>query len=148
MATFTKVQNKSGITWKAVVRKKGLSPLYKTFIRKTDARAWAKRIEGDNEQCRALGNRKVSCVTLSNLIDNYVKQYRKKDLGRFAILAYWKQRIGHVKVVDLNFHLIMDERDKLLNERGKRCGKNRLRGGSTVNRSICSSFTYWTPPPC
>lgn len=144
MATFTKVQNKSGTAWKAAIRQKGLKPIHKTFTRKSHARAWAKRIEGDNEQCRALGNRKASGVTLSNLIDNYVNQYNGKCPDRLRILHYWKQRIGHVKITDADADLIMDERDRVvIPASAYRVVKRNT--ALDVRSRIANVTPYWTP---
>jgi hypothetical protein len=136
METIIKVQRKAGTSYKAIIRQRGLKPFSETFKSKSAARAWLKRVEADDELCRARGNRKAAGKTVSDLIDNYIHQYEKKDLGRLAILAYWKDRIGTVKVGDLDSDLLMDERELLLSEPGKRCGKKRQRTGATVNRYL------------
>lgn len=134
MGSIVRVNRKTGNVYRAIIRKKGCKPISKTFRLKSSASAWLKRVEGDEEACRARGNVKAAGVTVGDLIDVYKKQFTGKDLGRFALLRYWKKRIGNVKVVDLDSDLIMDVRDELLNERGKRCGKARLRSAQTVNR--------------
>ena len=56
MATITKVARKTGDAYKAVIRLRGIKPFSRTFKRKTDARAWAERMERDIEQARVYGN--------------------------------------------------------------------------------------------
>jgi len=50
MATITKVARKNGDAYKAVIRLRGIKPFSKTFRRKTDARAWAERMERNIEE--------------------------------------------------------------------------------------------------
>jgi hypothetical protein len=37
MATFVKLQNKTAVTWRAVIRKKGIKPITKVFKSKAAA---------------------------------------------------------------------------------------------------------------
>jgi hypothetical protein len=52
MASFVKTQSGK---FKAIIRKNGRVLKTKTFTRKTDAKAWASRIEGDRETLAAYG---------------------------------------------------------------------------------------------
>lgn len=81
-----------------------------------------------------MGNPRAAGKTVDDLIDDYGSQYAGKDGDRKRHLTYWRQRIGNVKITEVTPDLMLDERDLLLDEPGKRCGKQRQRAGSTVNR--------------
>ena len=67
MATIAKIQRKSGVAFKAIIRDRTGRPIKsKTFTRKTDARAWAKRIEGDQEKIAAPAVRLAPASASSN----------------------------------------------------------------------------------
>ncbi len=56
MATIAKIPSKSGFKFKAIIKHNGKIVKCKTFVRKGDARAWAKRVEADRELMVAMGS--------------------------------------------------------------------------------------------
>lgn len=82
MATIVKVARKTGDAYKAVIRLRGIKPFSKTFRRKTDARAWAERMERNIDEARAHGNDRTRVMTLRELIRGV----------RAAI--FWQEPIG------------------------------------------------------
>ncbi|MEQ1637492.1 MAG: hypothetical protein ABL903_12450 [Methylococcales bacterium] len=68
MATFRKIQNKSGVVFRAIIKDRfGKLIKSKTFTRKTDARNWATRVEADQEIIDSFGN-KGAKMTFAELL--------------------------------------------------------------------------------
>jgi integrase len=141
MATYIKLQNKGGVTYRAVIRRKDLRPITKVFKTKTAARKWAQRIEGDSDLARALGDGRLRSKTVGDLIDSYLVGYAGKDKSRPKQLKWWKEKIGNSTLVEVDTDLIQDQLDVLRAtparqpKRGKEGGETaRLRKPPTVNR--------------
>jgi integrase len=141
MATYVKLQNKGGITWRAVIRKKGLKPITKVFKTKTAAQKWAKRIEGDADLAKALGDGRLRSVTVADLIERYVDEYDGKDYSRLGHLEWWKEQIGGKSLIEVDSDLIQDNlellastpinKDKIENGSSE---TERKRSPATINR--------------
>lgn len=82
MATIRKWGNR----WQVQVRRRGLSPLSKSFITKTDAEQWARHIETQVDR-RALpaDARELDKITFNELIQRYIREVLPK------------KRAGHVE---------------------------------------------------
>ncbi len=87
--------------FKAIVKSKGRILKTKTFIRKGDARAWAKRLEADRESMIALGSAGAS-MTLSELAEKYLMQWKGKDRAQPARCQWWTDRLGSMKLIDIS----------------------------------------------
>ncbi|MCG8091590.1 MAG: site-specific integrase [Candidatus Thiodiazotropha endolucinida] len=98
MATIAKQPNGK---FKAIIKSKGRVLKTKTFTRKTDARAWAKRIESDRESMIALGCHGAS-MTLRELADEYIDQWVGKDQAQPARAHWWVDRLGSRKLIDID----------------------------------------------
>ena len=92
--TIAKIKTRSGFKYKAHVKKNGKNLKIKTFTRRTDAKAWAKRIDADVELMESLGL-KGSGLTLSQLVDEYVAKWTGKDPNQLSKANWWVNRIGH-----------------------------------------------------
>lgn len=151
MATIRKIQRSSGFVYKAIIKKKGVDLKSKTFSRKGDAVAWAKRIEADREMMEALGSR-GSGMPFSELIDEYVAQWAGKCQNQYIRAAYWRETFSKYKLVDITADMIrqqLKEFEAGKCKRGNGVGKsktiNRTHSPSTVNRyrSVLSAiFKY------
>jgi integrase len=126
MATIKRVRRKSGSAFKAVVRHRGLREVTKTFTRKSDARAWAKRVEADIETLRAHGNQNVRRLTLTELIDAYLDAYAGRDPKLPGRLHWWRESIGHMRLIDIDTEIVREQLRAL--EHGKK------RKPATINR--------------
>jgi len=88
---------KEKITYRVFIRLRGLSPITKTFSKKKLAEDFAKWIEGDQEAAEALGGKAsalMRSMSLSELIDQYVRQYSGKDQSLGSKLGRWKEHYG------------------------------------------------------
>lgn len=140
MATITKVQSKRGVTWRAQVRYRG-NAQSKNFKRKTDAQAWASNIETTINKNESIPSRIDDSRTLSNLIKHYIDtdlhsgNSTKDAKKREALLTWWNDQIGNVKLVKLDGKKISEYRDILAKETIK---GNKKRAGSTINRYLAA----------
>ena len=106
MATITKVCRKKGDAYKAVIRLRGIKPFSKTFKRKTDARAWAERMERNIEEARIHGNDSARTLSLAELVRSYVDQYEGRNHSAYSCLEYWVHRYGDMKLADVTRHTV------------------------------------------
>jgi hypothetical protein len=69
--------------WQALVRRKGIEPLSRTFTLRSDAEAWARAAEVQLEQ-RGLpsGRRVLRRMTVASLIERYREEVSPKKRGR------------------------------------------------------------------
>ncbi len=109
MATIAKIQTATGIRYKAIIKKKGKPVKSKTFKRKTDARAWALRIEADREYMEALGCSGAS-LTLADAAKEYLNQWSGKDTSnQKQRIQFWVQALGTQKLTDITTRMIKDQ---------------------------------------
>ena len=136
-----KIQGKTGTTYKAIIRdKNGQHLKSKNFKRRSDADAWAKPIDADREKMEALGLRGAS-MTVAELIDEYAKQWKKRDPNQFYRLEYWSQKLGHYKLTEITGPLLRQKLKEFANGhrlRGDGTNKSKAlqktRSPATVNR--------------
>ncbi len=73
--------------------------------------------------------------TIGELIDRYLREIEKKNPKRFVdvktLLGWWKGEIGVYLLSDASRALIIEQRDNLLNTKGRNVER---RSNSTVNR--------------
>lgn len=130
------------------VRLKGFPSESATFERKTDAKEWAKQTETNMRQGRHFKTAEAKKHTVGELIDRYLREIEKKNLKRFVdvkpLLGWWKGEIGVYLLSDASRALIVEQRDKLLNTKGRNVER---RSNSTVNRymtALGNAFTVAT----
>lgn len=149
MATIETRRNADNtIGYRAKVRLKGFPTQSATFERKTDAREWAKQTETTIKQGRYFKTAEAKKHTVSELIDRYLLEIEKRNPKRFVdinrILGWWKEQIGVYLLSDLTRPKIIEQRDKLLNTKGRNVEQ---RSSSTVNRYMTAlghAFTVAT----
>lgn len=101
MATIRKIERKSGARYKAIIKDKlGQALTSKTFTRKADACAWAKRIESDQEAIVALGTRGAR-MTFNELAKEYAIEWRGKDNNQFYRVRFWCGVFGNHRIQDI-----------------------------------------------
>jgi hypothetical protein len=104
--TIRKIQRKTGTVFSAVIKDKdGTHLKSKNFTRKTDAELWAKPIDADIEKMEALGLCGAS-LTFAELIDEYVRQWKKRDHNQVYRLAFWSNELGAYKLTDITGQLL------------------------------------------
>ena len=146
MATIETRRNADGTTgYRAKVRLKGFPSESATFERKTDAKEWAKQTEASMRQGRHFKTVEAKKHMVGDLIDRYLREMEKKNPKRFVdvktLLGWWKGEIGVYLLSDVSRALIIEQRDKLLNTKGRNVER---RKNSTVNRyttALGNAFT-------
>jgi integrase len=129
MATVRKLDSGK---WQVIVRRKGHSPVSKTFQTRSDCDKWARHIESDIDRGAYTALTPVTEKTIGELIDRYIEEVSptkkscKSDVQR---LRYLRRHFGRLSVSALRSNHVAQWRDKRLNE-----GKS----GSTVIKEIGS----------
>ncbi|WP_305907732.1 hypothetical protein Q9L42_014265 [Methylomarinum sp. Ch1-1] len=155
--TIRKIQNKSGHVYRSVIRDRlGKQIKSKTFKRKTDAKAWADRIEQDRDAIAAFGN-KGARLTFAKLVDEYMLQWAGKDIEhQLQRSRFWVKRFGDYRLNEIDADKIRAELNAMKTKncrvgqgRGKNAGKtksiDKTLSNTTVNRyrgTLSSIFTY------
>ncbi len=149
MATIETRRSADGTTgYRAKVRLRGFPSQSATFERKTDAKEWAKQTEASMRQGRHFKTAEAKKHTVGEFIDRYLREIEKKNPKRFVdvkpLLGWWKGEIGVYLLSDVSRALIIEQRDKLLNTKGRNVER---RSNSTVNRymtALGNAFTVAT----
>jgi integrase len=146
MATIEMRRNADGTTgYRAKIRLKGFPSESATFERKTDAKEWAKQTEASMRQGRHFKTAEAKKHTVGELIDQYLCELEKKNPKRFVdvktLLGWWKGEIGVYLLSDASRSLIIEQRDKLLNTKGRNVER---RSNSTVNRYMTALGNAFT----
>ena len=152
MATITKVSRKSGVAYKATIRRRGAKTISKTFKFRKHAKTWAGRMERDVEEARAYGNKALRNMTLAELIKERIEEYPGKDKSVISNLNWWKREYGSMRLLDIDRAVIRGALAKLLagdatrgNGKGKSKSVGRKRAPATVNRykaALSSIFEF------
>ena len=157
MATIRKLP--SG-RFQAVVRLKGMKPLYATFPTKSKAKLWARTVEEDTALARKLtrdeltpahlitvettsGKHSIAVPMFSDLVDHYMEQYSGRDRGTQGKLDFWIDRFGDKLVTDITEFDVDDGLIELSKLPGR--GVNKTLTGSSLNRykSTLSAVFIW-----
>lgn len=152
-----KIQNKSGNVYRAVIRDRlGKQIKSKTFKRKTDAKAWADRIEQDRDAIAAYGS-KGAKLTFEQLVNEYMLQWSGKDVEHQSQRSlFWAKRFGEYRLDEIDADKIRTELSAMKTKKcqiGQGRGKNagiskpikKTLSNTTINRyrgTLSAIFTY------
>ena len=126
--------------WHARVRRKGYPPQRKSFTRKDDAEAWARRVEGDLDRGQWTDRASAETITLHALLDDYVLEVaplkRGADVEIIRLRSLQRDPISSYSLLAISPAVVARWRDA------------RLAGGaqgSTVNRelNLLSAVINW-----
>lgn len=152
MATIVRRKGKRGITWRAMVRVKGEAAT-RTFKDKTEAEAWANRIEGNFDRLKADGHFEAAKHTVAGAHAEFAaaSEYDEdlvygRDKQRH--LEYWDSVIGNVKLSDLTPSLIENELKKLRRRKGRTSATvNRYRTSLSSLITVCNKWNWMRTHP-
>jgi hypothetical protein len=124
----------------AEVRLKGYPAQTATFKRLTDAKKWIQDTESAIRDGRHFKTVEAKKHTFADLVDRYLKdelpKYSKREQAeRKSKLEWWKSKIGVFLLSDVTTPLIVEGRDKLLNEHTAR---GEQRGPATAVRYLAA----------
>ena len=141
MATIIKRDRKDGSTvYQAKIRMKGYQPQSATFERKTDARKWVQDTESAMRAGKHFKSSEAKRRTVGEMIDRYLADilpnkgssaYQQKNQRNQ--LAKWKERLGHLYLIDATASVISQARDEMLKVKVR---GDKTRSPATVNRYL------------
>lgn len=142
MAYIEKVQNKKGITYRAIVRKKGFPPVSKTFEKKSDAKDWGQEVEAQMKNgtwSKTQERINNSIQTVKDLIDDFEKNIAPKRYSKphqyKVMYDWWRNKIGNMNLADLNSNILTQCKNLLANEApDKNYKEHKTKSNSTVRK--------------
>ncbi len=137
MATIRKRNGK----FEAQIRRRGHRAISKTFIRRSDAKAWAKRTEADIE--RGLFVQSQPSPKLRDLLERYNRDYVPLLRGVQQVgqkCRFLAKELGHHKVSDITSSVLSTYRDKRLQQVGPQTVVHEL---SLIKRVLRISAAEW-----
>lgn len=140
MGTIRETVKKNGSkTYHVEVRLKGHPSERANFRTLSKAKQWMQDTESAIRDGRHFKMSEAKRHTLAELLDRFITQWLPKNpksqSKQTALLLWWKERLGYLKLADLTASLIAEARDSLLMETTKR---KKLRSPSTVNRYLAA----------
>ncbi len=123
------------------IRQTGLRPITKSFLKKKDATAFARKVEGDSKLAQALGDPVTNQNTLSELINEFLEQYTKKDSNIFARLKWWKEQYGNCTLAQFSSNEVQ-EGIKTLLTKGTRGTAVKPQTTNRFKANLSVVFTY------
>jgi len=104
MSSIQKIHNKNGISYRVLVRKKGLKTISKTFPNKKLANQFALQVESDWRVQLALGG-KSNAKTFREISKEYrIDRYKKVEYTPVPYesrIRYWDDLFGDKKIIDI-----------------------------------------------
>lgn len=107
MGVITKRETKKGVSYRAVIRRKGESAITKTFERKAQAQDWMNKVEAKIVS----GKYREDKQNFGDLIDKYINEINPiKPIGRSKMynLLSIQRDLGHHKLKDLTAEVLQD----------------------------------------
>jgi hypothetical protein len=110
------------VHYQAFVRLRGAPKEIETFRRRRDAERWILKTENDIRERRHFGASEARRRTLAELVDRYIADAvpvlaESDQRKRKAQLAWWKERLGTLKLIEVTPALIVEARDVLARDR-------------------------------
>src|SRR5262245_60555689 len=122
------------------IRREGQPPLSGTFDTKTDAKAWARKIEGDIDQSKHYGYSRV--CSLGDAIEAFIASTSTiKTLDdRNRHLTWWREQFGARKLFHFTADVVEQGRERLVAENIERDPKKsaRHRSPQTIRHYLMS----------
>ena len=102
MATIQKINNKRSISYRVLIRKKGLPIISKTFSNKKDAKQFALHYEYNHKDLLLIGEI-TNQITFKDLVEDYLQNEYKgtRPQQQRSRLNYWINLIGSIQVIDV-----------------------------------------------
>ena len=140
MATIQERKNRNGKTsYRAIVWLKGVPPQTATFVRKTDARNWAHRVETEVRERRyfpkAIAGNHNLAEAITRYLEDVMPRKSRSAYTQKGQLQWWSNELGVYSLADLTPDVIIGARDRLVKEPNKTGGKL---SKATVNRYMAA----------
>jgi integrase len=153
MATFTKRETNGKTVWGAQVRRKGHPSISATFERLTDAKRWAARQEAAISEARAVPGSAARRHTVAEVVDRYcltvLPHKRPKTIvNQKKHLQWWRDLIGHLRLIDVTPAVITDHRDLLARDHAPATVKRYLAALSHAFTIAIREWQWMEENPC
>ena len=153
MATFTKRETNGKTVWGAQVRRKGHPSISATFERLTDAKRWAARQEAAISEARAVPGSAARRHTVAEVVDRYcltvLPHKRPKTIvNQKKHLQWWRDLIGHLRLIDVTPAVITDYRDLLARDHAPATVKRYLAALSHAFTIAIREWQWMEENPC
>jgi integrase len=117
MANIREYTGKRGKRFQVQVRIAGFPPRNGTFPNRRMAERWAKTVEAEMIEGRHSRSAGAYRHTVAEAIDRYIsEEVPKKRDRRESRLLWWREKIGHFKLVDVTGPVLAEYRAKLKTE--------------------------------
>jgi len=121
MATIRRRKRQKGISYTAVIRRKGFKDLFKTFQTRQDAQTWARDMERNLDRGISTDYSEASRHTLKDIIERYIKEEKGKDKKGWQMEVYRANKmlrdpICHLNLLQLSTKDISEYKDRRLEE--------------------------------
>lgn len=122
MGAIREVPKKDGTaSFHAEVRLKGHPPQRGSFRTKKLAKKWIQDTESAIRDGRYFRSAEAKKHTVGELIDRFIAQWLPRNpngiVKKTALLTWWKERLGHLLLVDLSPAIIKDDEHLVLHSR-------------------------------
>ena len=143
MATFVRTGSKT----KALIRKKGYPTRSKTFHKRIDAMAWARRIESEMERSCFDDSARLKQITLADALADYVKASLNRQLKATKFIVSHantvSKHLGTLTLTDISTNVLADYRDQRLKAVSEATVKHEL---GIIYRAMKHSYSMLNIP--
>lgn len=150
MAVFEKRVTADGSTVHRVkIRIRGHPHVTGTFEKLTDARDWAQQQEADIKRGLKFGMHHARKHILTKVIAEY-EAYRAHEMAprqlktRMRLLGWWKSRLGHYYLADINVEMLNTCKRELLKAQTRNCGPKKQLAPATVQSYLMAMSALLT----
>ena len=124
MATYKEINGKKGKKYQVTVRIKGYKPIYKTFDKKTAAKAWAEEAETQMRKGKyrpaAIKEVVTPILTVDDLITDFEKNIASKRYSKpeqyTHMYNWWRKQIGGMSLQDIDTPILTHCQNLLASE--------------------------------
>ena len=121
MACFTKRKWKKKTTYRVQVKRVGFKSIYSSFDTLTDAKKWARKMEGKLDRGDTSDYSEASKVTLGNLFKRYISEKKHKKKKQWKNEEYrcdqlLKDEISTINLLRFSTKHLADYRDRRLED--------------------------------
>lgn len=138
MATIEKRKLKTRTTYRVKVRLNGTTETA-SFDKLTDAKRWGQEVEAAIRLNKHFKSDSAKKYSVSDMIEKYRSEILPtvpSGKNKEAQLTWWKEQLGHIKLINLSTPMVSQCKDKLLKE--VISGDNATRSISTVLRYLAT----------
>ncbi|HET8701804.1 MAG TPA: site-specific integrase [Nitrococcus sp.] len=137
MATIRRRDNRYHVQ----IRKKGSRPLTKSFLKRDDATAWARKVESEIERGIYVDSLEAQHTTLADALNRYGKEviwnHSKRQLPKLSIV---RRHLGHHNLARLSTATLASYRDSRLEVVSAQTVKHEL---GLIDRVLKKCVTEW-----